>query len=626
MKEIRFWNKISVRLFIYSVFITISISAVYLFISSQYINDLMKFNISDRSVLIMDEAKHHMNSELLKEVRDFFLMAQSDHEVYEILEINYQDIFQERIVLENHFIKFMENSSNLKSLNFIDFRGNELVKIENRKRVRNYSKIDGGNNLFNIYNKVKETEPGKISYLGPYVNNNTIDYYAGIGIVDPNMGEIGGIIILTFDIDHYIKDLERYTLFGDQVLWLIADDNTILKEADNKIFSPNPLHSSQDIYLLSANKVLSRDNEFNFFNIYISISNKFFQNRTNELIKKSVLFTIIILVIMTISIFLLSIQFSSPIKDLTNTAIEIVNGNLDTKIDTKSKSEIGILAKNFKIMTNHLIDINKNLERKVEERTIELQKYSRELEIRNEEVKNFSYIVSHDLKSPLVSINGFSCEISYAIDEMNKIIDKKEYLDKKDIDSINELIKEDFNESIIFIKDAVERMDKLVSLVLKYSRLGRKEVNIEEVDINKIIEKITNSLNYQIKDSNAKINRSNLPVIRADLNSIELIFGNLIDNALKYLVKERPGVISIVCNEKKDNYEFIIEDNGSGIDSKNKDKIFEIFRRGRQINVQGEGMGLAYVKTLIKKHRGNISCESELDKGSKFIFTIPRSL
>lgn len=617
--NVKLWNRISFKLFFIFFILTFSIAAVYLSVSTSYINNLIESDTFERSDFVLHESVIHFD-EIIKEVEDFFLISKSNHEVSDLLEIEYDDIFLERIDVENSFMMFINNSDNLQDLHYFDFRGNDLVRIRDRKRIREYTHItESDTYLYELFNSVKNSDAGTISYIGPLNRDGEFFYYAGIGLVDPNMGEVGGILLLGFEINHYLEELKKYTVYGEEVLWIVTDNNLVIKSESNTNVSPNPLEESPNNFLTLKRNVVSNSNDFNFFNIYISISDRIYKDRIGELLDKTRVFSISIVIIITILSFIISMQFTKPLKSLTNTAIAIGEGKLDTNIDITSNSEIGILATHFRLMTNSLLDINQNLEFKVEERT-------RELEIRNEEVKNFSYIVSHDLKSPLVSISGFANEISYGIEALNSIISDKRSLNESDIEKVKEVLTEDFDESIGFITASVKRMETLVALVLQYSRLGRKEVQVTKVDINSVLDSITKSLSYQITSTNSKVLYSDLPVIDADITSVEQIFGNLVDNALKYLVKDRPGLIKISCIEDTDYYKFIVADNGSGIAENNMGKVFEIFRRGRQIDVEGSGMGLAYVKTLVHKHNGEIWCESELDKGSKFIFTISKKV
>lgn len=617
--RINFFNSITFRLFILLFLLSLILATLYLTVSGRYINNLIESDTRERSDFVLKEATE-LFSDILKEVEDFFLITKSNHEVYDILEVEYDDIFLERVGVENSFMQFINNSENLQNLHYYDFRGNSLVNIIRRKRVREYNHISASDiTLIELFQKVQRVEAGKIVYSGPYTIEGDIYYYAGIGLVDPNMGEVGGILILGFEIEHYIKELDKFTLYGEHALWLITENRKLIKGVENSVISPYPLNNPDSNLFTLKQSATNRDSDFNFFNIYVSVSDRIYKDRIRDLVNKTLIFSLSIVVIISILSVIISIQFTKPLNILTKTAIAIGSGELDREIDISAKSEIGILAKHFSQMTSNLIDINRNLESIVEERT-------KELEIRNEEVRNFSYIVSHDLKSPLVSINGFANEIGYGISRLKTIINSKESLNREDIFKIEEVITEDFDESLEFITASVERMETLVGLVLQYSRLGRKEVHFSSVDINNLVDSIIKSLSYQISQSNSTIEYHELPVIRGDYTSLEQIFGNLIDNALKYLDKNRPGIITITCSESEEFFEFIIEDNGTGIADGNLEKVFEIFRRGRQIDIEGSGMGLAYVKTLVHKHGGIIRCESELNRGCRFIFTISKKL
>ena len=132
------------------------------------------------------------------------------------------------------------------------------------------------------------------------------------------------------------------------------------------------------------------------------------------------------------------------------------------------------------------------------------------------------------------------------------------------------------------------------------------------------------ALAYQINQRGITVTLGDLPVVAADLVSMEQIFGNILTNAVSYLDPERPGEIEISAERKADETTFRIRDNGRGIAKDDMEKVFAPFRRAGKQDVPGEGMGLAYVQTLVRRHGGRIWCESEAGVGTTFAFTIPR--
>jgi len=255
-------------------------------------------------------------------------------------------------------------------------------------------------------------------------------------------------------------------------------------------------------------------------------------------------------------------------------------------------------------------EYQQTLERQVKERTAELNEI-------NEELKNFTYIVSHDLRSPLVSIVGFSSEIK------EDIATVEQSLNTEKIESnIKDIIVEIIPESLEFIHKAAEKMEGLINSILALSRLGRRELTIEQLDTNNIVQHNLKAIAFQIENVDVEVQA--LPSLNSDAVSVEQIFGNLLANAVKFLDPERRGELKIWAEEDQEYWQFYVQDNGKGIAKKDIPHIFELFKRVGKQNVQGEGMGLTYVQTLVRRLGGKISCESSLDVGTTFKFTLPK--
>jgi signal transduction histidine kinase len=168
-------------------------------------------------------------------------------------------------------------------------------------------------------------------------------------------------------------------------------------------------------------------------------------------------------------------------------------------------------------------------------------------------------------------------------------------------------------------------MDRLINAILKLSRLGRQELKPKKVDMAQLASSILKSLKHQLEQRQTTVIMGDLPVVIADWNAMEQIMGNLLDNAVKYLVPDRPGRIEIDAETAAGMDVFHIRDNGRGIAAEDLEKVFEIFRRAGRQDIPGEGMGLSYVKTLVRRQGGSIRCISQPGKGTTFSFTIPRT-
>lgn len=266
------------------------------------------------------------------------------------------------------------------------------------------------------------------------------------------------------------------------------------------------------------------------------------------------------------------------------------------------------------------IELVKLLEQRVAERTAEL-------EAQKEEVKRFAYIVSHDLRAPLVNLKGFASELRSGMREFKTLLNQAATQIDPDLhQQIQTLMDEDVNEALEFIETSVNRMDRFINALLKLSRLGRQELNLEAVDMSLVVRAALESLSHQLKEREVTVEVGPLPVIQADRTAMEQVIGNLLDNAVKYLRRDRPGYIRILAEEETDRFVFHVQDNGRGIAEKDMDKVFMPFRRVGVQDTQGEGMGLPYVQALVRRHAGEITCQSVLGEGTTFSFYISKSL
>jgi signal transduction histidine kinase len=273
-----------------------------------------------------------------------------------------------------------------------------------------------------------------------------------------------------------------------------------------------------------------------------------------------------------------------------------------------------------------LRDINLNLESTVDERTADLREA-------NDEIQRFAYIVSHDLRSPLVNIMGFTSEL----DELrNDIFRRIATLARSATDSPppaegatpelqggDKQLSEDFTEALGFIKSSIAKMDRLISAILNLTREGRREFIPIRIDTRELIESIVQTMAHQAAEANTTIRIEPLPTIVSDRLALEQIFSNLIDNAIKYMKPGVAGDIAIRGRTKLGFAIFEIRDNGRGIDPKDHQRIFDLFRRAGTQDRPGQGIGLAHVRALVRRLGGTMSVASELDHGSTFTITLP---
>jgi signal transduction histidine kinase len=277
---------------------------------------------------------------------------------------------------------------------------------------------------------------------------------------------------------------------------------------------------------------------------------------------------------------------------------------------------------------SRLRDNNVNLEATVDERTADLREA-------NEEIQRFAYIVSHDLRSPLVNIMGFTSELEELRNSIFRRIaalghavaaaaapvvpvDAAPALEGED-----KQLSEDFTEALGFIKSSIAKMDRLISAILNLTREGKREFDPVRIDMRELIEAIVSTLAHQAEEAKAEIRIAPLPDIVSDRLALEQIFSNIIDNAIKYMKPGVPGEIAIRGRTKLGFAVFEITDNGRGIDPKDHQRIFDLFRRAGTQDKPGQGIGLAHVRALVRRLGGTMSVSSELNQGSTFTITLP---
>ncbi|OGP81850.1 MAG: hypothetical protein A2Z08_00020 [Deltaproteobacteria bacterium RBG_16_54_11] len=253
----------------------------------------------------------------------------------------------------------------------------------------------------------------------------------------------------------------------------------------------------------------------------------------------------------------------------------------------------------------------------------QLKRYAAELERSNEEVKNFAYIVSHDLRVPLVNLKGYTSELRSALGVIGSNFDAAlPHLNDEKRSAVAMALHEDVPEALEFITNSVSRMDSFINAILILARLGRQDLKPEPIDMNALVKTTVETMSHQLQERGIEVIVGALPHVAADRTSMEQVMGNILSNAVKYLDSSRPGRIEVTAQANGAETTFRIRDNGRGIAAEDMHKVFAPFRRAGKQDTPGEGMGLAYVQTLLRRHGGRISCESELGKGTTFIFTI----
>jgi predicted ATPase/signal transduction histidine kinase len=253
-----------------------------------------------------------------------------------------------------------------------------------------------------------------------------------------------------------------------------------------------------------------------------------------------------------------------------------------------------LLIEEMKRTQAQIQSLNEELELRVAERTASLNSV-------NEELKHFAYVVSHDLKAPLRAINqlsGWICE---------------DYADAFD---------DNGREQMALLRDRAKRMHEMIDGILQYSRVGRFVEPEELIDCNQLLADVISLIAPPV---HIEVHiQADLPVIEGEKLRLFQVFQNLLDNAIKYNDKEK-GIISVTCMEQNRYWQFAVTDNGPGIDKKYQEKIFQLFQTLKpKDQSESTGIGLSLIEKIVTTWGGKIWLESEVGKGSSFIFTIPK--
>lgn len=256
-------------------------------------------------------------------------------------------------------------------------------------------------------------------------------------------------------------------------------------------------------------------------------------------------------------------------------------------------------------------------ERKKTEQLLELLNI--QLSQKNRELEQVVYVTSHDLRSPLVNIEGYSGELGTSVNEILSVLDN-EGVSSDMKERLAPCVK-DIQESMTYISKGISRMESLLNGLLRFSRLGMIEIKKEELDMNMLMSDILSGFKFQVEEKKAKLEIKELPPCMGDDRQINQLFTNLISNALKYCDPDRPCIIKVSGQKENAFSVYCVEDSGIGIAPEHHGKIFEIFHQ-LYPREGGEGLGLSIAHKIVERHNGRIWVESEPGRGSKFYVSL----
>jgi signal transduction histidine kinase len=251
------------------------------------------------------------------------------------------------------------------------------------------------------------------------------------------------------------------------------------------------------------------------------------------------------------------------------------------------------------------------------QRAGQLEHRTAQLQAKNAELNDFLYVVSHDLRAPLINLEGFSRALQDSMTALDQGLADARPAQWPEL-------RRDIGESLDFIVRSTDKMDFLVQGLLELSRIDSRPNPAQPIDLGRQVAEILDSLQYTIGERGIAVRVDPLPVMIGDPVRISQVFGNLIDNAVKYMKPNGDATIHIGCTERDGHLQFFVRDSGVGIRPEDHARIFRLFSRVGGHAVPGDGMGLTTVKKIVEKQGGRIWVESALGQGSTFWFTLSR--
>ncbi|MES9901223.1 MAG: ATP-binding protein [Sedimenticola sp.] len=540
------------------------------------------------------------------------------------------DLIIIRQEIERQYLRIREaREGRYHRISFIDAYGKEQVVVEGARRLRHFGSIMNGGvagspeaGVKDLFLRLKAGEPKSILFAGPYLDDQGRYYMVtGISKREPEIAGFGGVILVSVYLTEFIEKVREHRLLGHHRAWLFGPKKRQLvstPEEPDRVRNPRPYLENGEFAGGKA-FVISKAARFGTLDepvmwVVVSVSQ---QHLAEEIAAELEHVSIVILITLLISLliaYVLSRQLARPIIQLVRTSEQLREGDLQARCEILTGGEIGFLSRAINEMADNLgrllqardheIGERKHVERKLRELNEELElrvlQRTHELSGLNRELEAFNYSVSHDLRAPLRGIDGFSQALledyAGAIDDTGK-----DYLMR--------------------VRRATQRMSHLIDDLLKLSRIGRKEMNKEPVDLTALAHEVILQLQENEPERRAEFVIADGLQGGGDLQLLRVVLDNLLGNAWKYSRYNDSTKIEFGRMETERGEAFFIRDNGVGFDMHYSDKLFGAFQRLHTTNdFEGTGIGLATVARIIHRHGGQIWSEAEVDKGAAFFF------
>ncbi|HEY4350565.1 MAG TPA: ATP-binding protein [Paraburkholderia sp.] len=315
---------------------------------------------------------------------------------------------------------------------------------------------------------------------------------------------------------------------------------------------------------------------------------------------------------------------------LSDNAIRLASNEPLAPLDTGS-DEIAGLDRTLHETSRRLLEAERLQARfqfDLARRAGELARTNETLRQQTQENETFIYSVSHDLRAPLVNLQGFSKELLHACDDLRKAV-RQSSLPGAQREHIEQLIDGDISEALHFLQTAVLRASHIIDALLRLSRVGRVEYRRQQVDVRDIVQRVIDAMQVSIRARRARVVVHTLPRVWGDATALEQVFANLIGNAVNYLHPERDGIVEIGTAPAPPGVQslriFYVKDNGLGIPEVALPRLFNAFQRLHGDIAAGEGIGLAMVRRVVERHGGRVWAESMEDVGTTFYLSLPDS-